>query len=190
MKEGTYSVKIENSYHCSSTDSIKIVDLTDLYIRIESLSDFCDKRQTVLKANTIASDVVWNTGDTTKEIEIIEAGTYYVTGTEMGCVVKDFFVIDPCQFRIFIPNAITPGDNNSYNDCFYLKIPETIEITSFEITIFDRFGNKVFNSKDLKFQWCGTTINDGIAHDNVFSYIISIEENGKKYNYRGTILVL
>ncbi|NLE62483.1 MAG: hypothetical protein GX612_01410, partial [Bacteroidales bacterium] len=190
MKEGTYSVKIENTYHCSSVDSIKIVDLTDFYVRIESLSDFCDKRQTVLKANTIASDVIWSTGEISKEIEITEAGTYYITASEMGCVAKDFFVIDPCQFRIFIPNTITPGDNNSQNDCFYLKIPETIEITSFEITIFDRFGNKVFNSKDLKFEWCGTTSNGGIAHDNVFSYIISIEENGKKYNYRGTILVL
>jgi len=63
-------------------------------------------------------------------------------------------------------------------------------VTSFEINIFDRWGNRVFTSKDLYFKWYGTTANGSIAHDNTFNYTIKFEENGNKHVIKGSIIVL
>jgi len=190
MQQGTYYVRVENQHHCFNSDTIEIFDLTDLYVRIESLYDFCEKRMTILVANTMASEVVWNTGETSTDIEVNKFGIYSVVASEKGCHVSDFYIIDSCEFRLFIPNAITPTDNNNLNDCFELVLPENHGITSFEINIFDRWGNRVFTSKDLYFKWCGTTVNGSIAHDNTFNYTIKFEENGNKHVIKGTVIVL
>ena len=89
-----------------------------------------------------------------------------------------------------IPNAITPSDKNELNDCFFIVYPPSFPATDFEINIYDRWGNRVFESKDLYFKWCGTTSNDKISHDNIFTYSIVFNAYGVKHIYKGTITVL
>ncbi|NLE62751.1 MAG: hypothetical protein GX612_02800, partial [Bacteroidales bacterium] len=190
MQEGNYTVKTQNIHKCENSDTVKVVDLTDFYVQIESLSDFCDYHKTTLIANTDASSLIWNTGDTSDNIEIHIHGTYSVKAYEMGCMVADFFIVDSCLLRLFIPNAITPSDKNDVNDCFEIVYPPYFPATDFEIIIFDRWGNKAFKSNDLYFKWCGTTSNDNTSHNNIFTYIINFYAYGVKHTFKGTITVL
>jgi gliding motility-associated-like protein len=54
--------------------------------------------------------------------------------------------------ELFIPNAFTP-DKDGVNDVLYLR---GNSITDLYFTIYDRWGQKVFESQDTKIGWDGT----------------------------------
>ncbi|NLJ82616.1 MAG: hypothetical protein GX330_05765, partial [Bacteroidales bacterium] len=189
-KKGTYFVRVENQYNCYNFDTVEVFDLTDLYVEIESLYDFCIRKQTTLSAHTNASELLWSTGETTSTIMVDEIGVYYVTASERGCKVSDFYIIDTCIVKIYLPNAISPSDRNGQNDYFSMMYPDYYTINNVDLAIYDRWGNQVFASKDPNFRWDGTTSNGRVAHDNVFVYTLVLEIDGVKYKYKGTILVM
>jgi gliding motility-associated-like protein len=55
----------------------------------------------------------------------------------------------------FIPNAFTPNGDGK-NDIFTLSAIG-IDPSTFEILIFNRWGNLIFQSNDINFKWDGTT---------------------------------
>ena len=80
--------------------------------------------------------------------------THYVTLTvtsDSGCVSThiDTVIIDP-GFKIFVPDAFTP-DNDLYNDHF---LPVVNGIQDYNLTIYDRYGNQVFETNDYITQNC------------------------------------
>ena len=104
-------------------------------------------------------------------------GTYtvMVTATDScGYQASDIqliTVLPPCMIEI--PNIITPNGDNA-NDFFKIKNieyhPNTI------VTIFDRWGKKVFESTNYNNEWKGDGVSDG-----TFFYIIDVPDD-KKYN--------
>lgn len=103
-------------------------------------------------------------------------GTYDVTLTVVdtnGCVnktTKKALVEVSKMVSVFVPNAFSPN-GDGVNDYFQL---EYRLINEFSIVIYDRWGNQVYNSNDLKFRWDGTT--NGIPNpDGTYVYVI----NGK-----------
>jgi gliding motility-associated-like protein len=50
---------------------------------------------------------------------------------------------------LYIPNAFTPNGDN-INDRFVLSISEDCEVLKYEIQIFDRWGQMVYESKELE----------------------------------------
>ena len=56
--------------------------------------------------------------------------------------------------ELFLPNAFSPNEDG-INDVLHVKINPKC-VSSFNILIFDRWGEKVFESDDLNFSWDGT----------------------------------
>jgi gliding motility-associated-like protein len=80
-------------------------------------------------------------------------------------------VLPPCMVEI--PNIITPNGDN-VNDFFKIKNLEYHPNTS--VTIFDRWGRKVYENQNYNNEWKADGINDG-----TFFYIIEVPDD-KKYN--------
>jgi len=96
-------------------------------------------------------------------------------------------------FTIYIPNCFTPTDND-VNDTFF---PEGVnwDMNYFEMYIFDRWGNIMFKSFDVKNKyWNGTLNNEGTIEDvftDVYVYLIRVKElNGPKHEYFGRVTLL
>ncbi|MFA7599633.1 MAG: FG-GAP-like repeat-containing protein [Bacteroidales bacterium] len=189
-KAGKYIVNARNHFNCTSKDSVNVIDVNNLIVRIVSLTDFCDNLNTILSANTQASHFRWSTGDTTQKIRIEKPGLYTVNVMKLGCYASDFIVIDSCLIRLFFPNAITPSDHNNVNDYLSLLLPEGYEITNFKIKIYDRWGNLIFVSNDIDFKWYGTALNGKISPNTLFCYVVTFEKFGKLYTFKGSVLVL
>ena len=88
------------------------------------------------------------------------------------------------------PNAITPSNGDGLNDCF--SIPEAYldMIGECEITIFNRWGEVVFNSKDKYFRWYGD-YKGIICKEQVFSYkFVFYSIDGIIFRKKGAVLVL
>lgn len=89
--------------------------------------------------------------------------------------------------EIAIPSAITPNGDGQ-NDVFRVSIPEPL--ASFNIKIFDRWGQLVYESNDQYFEWDGGKIGD---HTPVasFAYVLKGKSlSGRLIESNGTITTL
>lgn len=190
FNEGTYYVTATNYEGCKHSDSLSIL-LEKIPVKIEILTlDYCENFSSSLKVTTQSDSILWNTGQTSHQIEITKPGTYTVTVFKSKCFNTDSITIDTCAFNLFLQTAITPFDNNNLNDYFYLILPRKHQIKSIHIDIFDRWGNRVYNSEDINFKWQGD-VNGKIAHNNFFNYVLKIFlDDNRHYIYKGILLVM
>ncbi len=120
------------------------------------------------------ADGSWTENDDTFEsieqnplIQYPDTGLYFITQTvisELGCVdtVKtSLYVID----NPFVPNVFSPN-GDGFND--FLKIPFLNGYPSNEVLIFNRWGKKVYESKDYNNDWDGENLPSG-----TYFYVVS-----------------
>ena len=95
--------------------------------------------------------------------------------------------IDP-EYHFYIPNAFTP-DNDGNNDIF-TAVGEAIE--EFDMQIFNRWGEKIFETTDLKNGWDGTTKGDNkLAMVGVYVYKIKLRDwEGLYHNFTGKVTLI
>jgi gliding motility-associated-like protein len=96
--------------------------------------------------------------------------------------------LSSCDSCITVPNAFSPN-GDGLNDKFYAiyKCP----ITNFHITIYNRWGQVVYESRDVKQVWPGT-ISGQYVEQGVYLYIIDYtpESSGIPNILKGNITVL
>ncbi len=95
--------------------------------------------------------------------------TYTLTVTsDSGCTTQQTITIDVNCGTIFIPDAFSPN-NDGQNDYLYVR-GDCIKILQFEI--FDRWGNKVFETTDKNIPWNGM-FNGKAANTGAYMYYLS-----------------
>ncbi len=123
--------------------------------------------------------------------------TYYVVSTDAaGCTSMDSVTVtvkeyipcnDKADMSTIIPNAFTPN-HDGWNDL--LCIPENICIKNISLRIYDRWGEKVYDSTNPADCW------DGIYRGKelntaVFAYYLTIEyPSGEKASSKGNISLI
>ncbi len=101
----------------------------------------------------------------------IEGGYHYpyqVVTNEFGCkdtAYRTIFV-EP-QTTFYVPTAFTP-DNDDYNEVFK---PIILDVTNYHFEIYNRWGNKIFETDNTKEGWNGR-INGSVAPDGVYIWRI------------------
>jgi len=147
-----------------------------------------------------AETVVWSFGDGTTDTSFVanhyfpEAGRYCVTQTvnsPYGCSDQtELCILIISDFYLFIPNAFTPtGDG--INDVWKPSIRG--KFTSYELSIFNRWGERVFFTDDIDTPWVGDVANGEyfFAPDGMYHFLIVIEDEEKMpKEYRGHIQLL
>ena len=83
--------------------------------------------------------------------------TYYLTVTDSnGCKASDSIIVTLenifCE-TVFIPDAFSPNGDNS-NEIFYARIDPSC-VKSFSLSVFNRWGQKIFESSDPSQGWNG-----------------------------------
>lgn len=89
---------------------------------------------------------------------------------------------------IYIPNAFTPN-GDEINDSFPAK---AYGIIDFEMFIFDRWGNLIYQTDDIKKPWDGKA-NHGneLAQSDVYVYVVKVTDFKKtKHKYRGIVTLV
>ena len=159
----------------------------------------------------------WNFGDTPSGVEngsnlsnpnhqFNSAGTYSITlsasdcsGNSVGSSTSIVNVEEECGHALFIPNSFTPNRDN-INDVFYVY---GNGIDSFSFSIFNRWGEKIFDSSPPSASY-GQAISgagDEVGWDGKYKgapvkedvYIYSINglwKNGQSFNKTGRVTVV
>jgi len=122
--------------------------------------------------------------------------TYTDTGTFCGTLVltnkhvcidstSDCVTVQP-TFSFYIPSAFTPN-GNGLNDIFK---PEGMYIKSFEMYIFNRWGQLLFHSSDQNLGWDGTASGSMCGEDTYVYNIKITDTQGHNHTYIGSVNLL
>ena len=121
----------------------------------------------------------------TSQVFATQTGCYMVeTVNEFGCKAKDEMCIEVTkESGIYVPNAFSPN-GDGLNDEFLMSGFNISEVT---MDIFDRWGEKLFTSKELTNGWNGTFKN-APCEVAVYVYKITYKTlDGKKQNKTGHV---
>lgn len=90
------------------------------------------------------------------------------------------------EFNIWIPNTFTPN-GDGLNDLF--KLTGTF-ISDFQISIFSKWGEKVFSSEDVEHSWDGTYRDADCQIGNYYYVIFVKAANGRSKKIDGNFVLL
>lgn len=130
--------------------------------------------------------------DQTPSHEYKDTGTYVVrliVENEFGCrdTIDKNVIIGP-DFIFYIPNAFTPNGDNK-NETFFAVMEG---VTEFEMWIYDRWGNQIWNTDDINAQWDGRA-NEGSqqAQQDVYVWVIRCKDIfEKKHKFVGKVTLI
>jgi gliding motility-associated-like protein len=118
--------------------------------------------------------------------------TYYLNVVnEFGCLTTDSIIIiikaPICDLPVvFVPSAFSP-DGDGYNDILYINGNNIIDLN---FAIYNRWGQKVFESNDQSIGWDGTFKGESLAPD-VFGYYMQCTcDDGSQQFVKGNITLL
>lgn len=104
------------------------------------------------------------------------------TDTAMGRVLIE------ADFTFYIPNAFTPN-NNRKND-FFRPYGEGVDWSTYQMTIFNRWGQEIFFTADIDTPWDGIYLGKP-AQAGIYVYRIGISElSGEEHWYSGGVTLL
>lgn len=84
---------------------------------------------------------------------------------------------------IYVPNAFTPN-HDGINDIFYIP---NARLNDFQITIFDRWGNQIFQSVNANFRWDGTINGKPVATGTYIYTLTATDTANRKVRRSGSI---
>ncbi len=134
---------------------------------------------------------LWNvqTQDVTSSILVRHPGTYSVTATEDGCSTTDSILVAKNCY-VDIPNVFTPdGDGN--NDYFLPRQFMSRGVQSYTMTVFDRWGKKIFESNSTNGRGWDGKYNGEMQPQGVYIYLIDVTfVNNTNERYQGNVTLL
>ena len=174
----TYHVRVTDRCGEQRTGAMR-VDVEHVFTSIQVTNTGED--DWYLQAATIpyARSWVWDMGDGTRYrhdevrhsyLNLEEHWATLKIITNNGCHGADSVLLRP-PAHIFFPNAFTPN-GDGLND-FFGPVGHSIE--SFEMTVFDRWGEVVFTTEDPNIQWDGSINGSGAPQTGVYVFTYRAE---------------
>ena len=150
------------------TPAVTFIDNTDITFtnlssgHISSVWDF-DDGSSLLNDNSLSIVHHYdNPGDYIIKLEVT---------SNFGCVASAINSLEIIPFEYFVPDAFTPN-SDALNDVFNIN---TTKVKSFEMEIFDRWGESVYITKNVWKPWDGT-FNGTALEQGVYAYKIWVKD--------------
>lgn len=109
--------------------------------------------------------IIWNDGVIGAKRSFSASGQYRFTmSSRCGSVTSNWvdIEIEDCQAKVFVPNAFSPN-GDSVNPLFVPQFSDDYEITRLRLSIFNRWGQLVFQTEALDTPgWDGESSSQGI----------------------------
>jgi len=105
-----------------------------------------------------------------------------------GCIGKDTLVIKVYKGpEVYVPNAFTPN-NDGHNDLFRLVAPGIK--TLYFLKVFNRWGQLVFETSNLKKGWDGRT-NGQLQPAGAYVWMLKAEDqDNRSISKKGTLMLI
>ncbi|HEV8507705.1 MAG TPA: SBBP repeat-containing protein [Chitinophagaceae bacterium] len=188
---GTYWVKVTDNNNCSSVDTATVTDIfTNPSDFLKSLDSVCQYQSLTILPMGSYKNYLWSTGEISPSITVKDPGNYVLTVTDNNkCVGQDTVVVLPkeCLVGFYMPTAFTPNQDGKNDYCRPLLFGD---VDKFHFVIYDRWGQKVFETNELQRGWNGNV--SGVAVEtSVFVWTCSYQFKGQKEMFaKGTVTLI
>ena len=175
-------------YVVNVSDDCQTFEVTDsVFIKVvKPLADFRVSSQTIMEGLPITFQNLtlngvsyeWDFGDGQSSTLTHPNNTYAGDGSYTvsmiatdfrGCkdtVAKPIRILE--EVYLYIPNTFTP-DGDDHNGTFKVS---AIGLTSLEIEIYNRWGQMIYTSDAIRFEWDGKNENNEPYKQDVYTYIV------------------
>jgi gliding motility-associated-like protein len=193
-------VTLKNKYGCEKRYEISLNELPNL----DQIPQFNDKEINAGDVANLSVDIdtsIWKLKWSPSEIISCDSckNVSISVSENVAITLALYHILSECTYSksfkiiknnktntVLIPNiiAISSIENNFWEVIF----PENYKVKS--INIYDRWGNKVFNSKEITIKWDGT-FNGQFVAEGVYIYTIEYyDDNEKLVLMKGDLTVL
>ena len=203
LTTGTYTVRSSSSVVCISPFSlgtvitVNSVPLTPSIIADGKLKICKDENRKLSVSLPQGNTIQWFknntliTGAITESILVNETGSYTSKiNNASGCIsnVSNAVLVEVvCTTAIMMPDVFTPN-GDGYNDKVFAIIPGLKYLRTFEV--YNRFGNKVFNTADASIGWDGTFKGKSQPSEAYIWVIEGVDGKGETVKKTGTISLI
>ena len=107
-----------------------------------------------------------------------------IVSNEFGCLDTSYeFIEIKADFALYVPNTFTPN-GDGMNDIFS-PLGTGIETGNYELYIYDRWGDLIFQSGNIMMGWNGKANNGTLtAQEDTYVWIIKLTDIlGEKHRY-------
>jgi len=148
-----------------------------------------------------AQNYTWNLGliNGIPYLPNIGVTEFYLTGTSnAGCVGYDTVVVtvlETCEIEdelvFWVPNTFTP-DNDQFNQSWNVVFYSGYDPFAFELYVFNRWGELIWESHDVNIGWDGTYFNGRKCPDGVYTWKIKFKrlQNDEKQTAVGHVTLI
>jgi gliding motility-associated-like protein len=188
---GNYSVAVIDKNGCKGNDAVTINRFLPLPSGFLAGDRYiCNYGTILLKSLSNFASYLWSTGEQTELIEIKKPGMYNLQVTDnFGCKGKETIQVveKQCIEGFFIPNAFSPnndGKNDIFKPCLFGNV------LCYTFIIYNRWGQKVFETNDIKKGWDGKQ-NQSDKESNSFIWICNYQLAGQEKKIeKGTVVLI
>lgn len=156
LRAGNYNATITDSIGCTYTAVATVgnIDIVPQPTFGASDTPICGDAVIVLNPGDFAS-YRWQDYSTASSYRVTATGTYAVTVTNAeGCTATATIIVnDHCASAMLLPTGFSPN-NDGRNDVFHAVY--TPDLKRFHLTIYNRWGEKIFETTDVTQGWDGT----------------------------------
>lgn len=185
---GKYFVKVTAS-GCSSSDTINVFyDLKPVFT-LGADRMICGGQVITLQPSIQAGQGIiylWQDGSRGTTYNVTAPGNYYLELSNSCGSKADSLAVIKGACKLYVPTAFTPN-GDGLNDVFKASYGENI--TKFKMTVYNRWGEKVFESNDMNKGWNG--IYKGKMLSGVFVWMIQYDIiDSKNQLIKGTVSLI
>jgi gliding motility-associated-like protein len=176
----------QNINNCESVKAeIKVNVIDKPFILLGNDTTICQDDLMLLGENKNNTYLyIWQDNDTTVPKIITKKGMYILTAMNECGEYRDSILINTkqCTKCIQFPTAFSPN-NDGINDMFYPRI--NCEINDYHLQIFNRWGNKIFETYNISDKWSGED-----APQDTYIIVCNYSELNKSQIIKGIIVLL
>ncbi|MBO4738206.1 MAG: gliding motility-associated C-terminal domain-containing protein, partial [Bacteroidales bacterium] len=202
--KGTYQIKVLDRNNCSVQDSTVVKDSSSFPTPIKAWADtnlVYKGRSTMLHVTDLGTGFTYHwtpeqglkpTSGTDVTATLTENTLFTVlVKDKWGCYQTDTVSVATWEVIcdepfVFVPNAFTPNDDGN-NDILYVRGDLLEEI---DFKVYDRWGEKIFETQDLKQGWDGTYKGKACEPGVYFYYLQATCSAGVKSLIKGNVTLI
>jgi gliding motility-associated-like protein len=187
---GTYSLTVTDSLGCQASQEVTVIESSPTAEITSSIAQAYTNGPIQLQSTSTPglfalTSWYWDFDDGSfSNLEnplytFAEAGIYSVTMVvtdELGCTDTASYIIefDP-DFVFYIPNSFTP-DGDRINQIFLPVFSGGIDAANYQMLIFNRWGEIIFESQDPTIGWDASfSLNGNPCQAGTYTYVVSFK---------------
>jgi len=167
IDKGDYTLTVMDEFGCTFENQISVDEIESLSVSFEDPIMDCSIKSVNLTPEILSGqylDFEWSNGSVSNSLTATQSGLFSVKISN-GCETESYewdLQFDNIDTKsVFVPNTFSPN-NDGDNDNFQAFKAQDLNIVDFDLSVFDKWGNIVYQNSDMSKTWDGRNNSENV----------------------------